>query len=448
MRISRQGNYAAIDTGIGIYTAEISAEDRTPATGVQPYFNNGLGLAPMRIGDFEIIPNGDQNTLPEELRTVLDENHIAPKGLRRSVELLMGQGPAQYVIEFVDGKRVKKWVIDQDIKNWLKTWDWEDYLLKAATDYSVMHGHFSKYFRNRAPRIGGDGKVAYLSHVSSMEARLEFPDEQKRINGIIVGDYNYTWRNNFRRYPVFDHRDAFRWPVAMRYSNLYSFALDNNYARPSIFGSLNWIKLSSSLPKLLMNFNANAAAIRYHIETPSIYWAQKEEQLKKNCELQNKEYKDEMLEDLKDEIFLKFAEGLIGIEKAGKMITSETIWDEQGNEYVGWKVTPLDTKVKGFIDAQLAIAKRADFEVITGIGIPPSLSDMSTDGNLSSGSEQLYAFKLYLATGVDIPESIVCKDINLALAVNFPGKDIKIGFYHDQVTTEESTKTTERIKNK
>lgn len=448
MRISRHGNYAAIDTGIGIYTAEISAEDRTPSTGVQPYFNNGLGLAPMRIGDFDIIPQGDQNNLPEEMRILLDENHIAPKGLRRSVELLMGQGPEQFQIEYKDGARTKKWVNDPEIRSWLKSWVHEEYLLKAAVDYSVMNGHFTKYFRNRAPRIGGNGKVAYLEHVSSMESRLEYPDEQKRINAIIVGDYNYTWRNNFRRYPVFDQHDPFRWPVSMRYSNLYSFALDNNYSRPSIYGGINWIKLGSSLPKLLMNFNVNAAAIRYHIKTPAMYWNLKEEQLKENCKLQNKEYKNEMLEDLKDEIFLKFAEGLIGIEKAGKMITSETIWDDMGNQYVGWEVDPLDTKVKGYIDAQLAIAKRADFEIITGIGIPPALSDMSTEGNLSSGSEQLYAFKLYLATGVDIPESIVCKDINLALAVNFPDKDIKIGFYHDLVQAEAAVTSSQRIANK
>jgi protein-tyrosine phosphatase len=95
----------------------------------------------------------------------------------------------------------------------------------------------------------------------------------------------------------------------------------------------------------------------------------------------------------------------------------------------------------------VAIAKRADFETTAGFGLHPALSNMSADGNLPSGSEQLYAFKLYLATSVDIPESIICKDINQAIAVNFPGKNLKMGFYHDTVLTEESTSPSERIKN-
>jgi len=318
--------------------------------------------------------------------------------------------------------------------------------MKQAIEFRAANGHFSKYFRNRAPRVGGTGKITHLESSSNIKNRLEWPKNDK-VKHIIHGDFERADVNSFKRYPVFNPRDPFRYPVSMRYSNLYSFAMENRYARPSLYGSFNWIKLGSSIPKLLNNFNINAASIRHHIKTPAIYWAEKQKQLEKNCELKGIEYKDEMLEDLKDEVFLKFAEGLIGIEKAGKMLTSETIWDDMGQEYVGWEIEVIDQKVKNYITAQVDIAKRAAFEITAGAGLHPALSNLSADGNLPSGSEQLYAFKLYLATGVDIPESIVCKDINYALQVNFPGTEFRIGFYHDQVTTEESTPTKERIKN-
>lgn len=90
---------------------------------------------------------------------------------------------------------------------------------------------------------------------------------------------------------------------------------------------------------------------------------------------------------------------------------------------------------------------KSAFQVTSGIGLHPALSNLSKDGNLPSGSEQLYAFKLYLATGVDIPEAIVTKDINLAIAANFPGKKLRLGFYHDVLLTEEMTAPADRLKN-
>jgi hypothetical protein len=446
MRIYKQNGFAAIDTGVGVFTLEISANDRdrSPFSGVQPFLG---GTLPIRIGDYDVLPMGDQNDLPEELRRILDENHITPELLNKQAQLLWGQGPETYQVKVENGKRQKIWIDDPEVDAWLKSWDYEDYLLKAVVDFRTMNGHWTKYFRNRAARIGGKGMITHLQHVSSTDARFEWAGVKRPPTHIIVGDFTYYWREGFRKYPIFDVRNPFANQVSMRYSNLYSFALDNDYSRPSWYGILNWIKLGSSLPKLLMNYNINSAAIRYHIESPAIYWQQKEDALKKNCELKGEKYKNEMLEDLKDEVYLSFAEGLVGIEKAGKMITSETIYDELGQDYVGWKVTTIDQKVKNYIDAQLEIAKRSDFETTAGIGLHPALSNMSADGNLPSGSEQLYAFKLYLKTGVEIPESIVCKDLNNALAVNFPDKNIKIGFYHDTVLTEEETSPKDRIKN-
>lgn len=447
MKIYREGNYAVIDTGIQVYTAEITAADRSDIGTVQPYFATEGKVYPMVIGKYQIVPYGSENNLPGTIRELLDENNITPELLNKQTQLLWGQGPAMYIVKFENGKRVKYWEEDPEIKSWLKTWAWEDYLLKSMIEFRASNGHFTKYFRNRAVRIGGKGMIHHLENVSVAAARLEWPDKSDRIQAIITGDFDLVDLNSLRRYPVFDHQNPFQNPVAMRYSNLYSFALDNEYSRPSFYGAFNWIRLGSSIPKLLMYFNVNAANIRTHIKSPAIYWQQKREQFMKNCELKGIDFKEESFEDFKNEVFKKFAEGLVGLEKAGKFLTSETIWDPDGQEYVGWEIETIDQKVKNYISAQVEIAKRADFEITAGIGLHPALSNLSADGNLPSGSEQLYAFKLYLSTGVDIPESIVCKDINYALQINFPDKDYKIGFYHDTVTTEEMTTPSNRIKN-
>ena len=107
----------------------------------------------------------------------------------------------------------------------------------------------------------------------------------------------------------------------------------------------------------------------------------------------------------------------------------------------------MDQKVADFIDAQIGISNQSLFMITSGLGMHPALSNLSKDGNLPSGSEQLYAFKLYLATGIDIPEGIVMKDINMAIRANFPGTDLRLGFYHDIVMTEEKTNPKDRLKN-
>jgi len=152
------------------------------------------------------------------------------------------------------------------------------------------------------------------------------------------------------------------------------------------------------------------------------------------------------VKDLKDEIFGKLAKVLSGEANVGKFFTSEKIINELGN-VEGWEIVPIDQKVKDFIEAQIKVADKADSATTSGLGLHPSLSNVMVDGKLASGSEQLYALKLYLATEVDIPEMIVTKAINTAIAVNWPGKNLKLGFYHEIVKSEDSVTSIERVKN-
>ena len=50
-------------------------------------------------------------------------------------------------------------------------------------------------------------------------------------------------------------------------------------------------------------------------------------------------------------------------------------------------------------------------------------------------------------TSTDIPEMIICRDINNAIQANFPGKDLKMGFYHDVIITEAQTSPNNRVIN-
>ncbi|HNW73978.1 MAG TPA: hypothetical protein PKN44_10160 [Bacteroidales bacterium] len=447
VKIIKVGEKALAVMPVGVYAFEVSGSMRMASPSVLPFYSNIRQLQPVRIGEFDIVPNGQENNYPDELRVILDDNNLTPEILNKQAQLLYGQGPALYSVRFENGRRIKYWVEDREIQDWLDSWDYEDYLLKGCVEFRTTNGRFTKFYRNKGARIGARAVVAKLEHVSSMYSRLEWPDVNNQVHNIIVGDYSQPWKNGLRRYPVFNPDTPFDYPVSMRYSNLYSFALDYEYSRSPLHGNLNWIKLHSSIPKLLQSFNDNSMAIKYHIEVPAIYWENLKSTLQDKYATEGKEFTDKVFEDAKDEVMKKFSIALAGGDKVGKFVSTSTVFDEIGNQYVGWKITPLDQKVKDFIDAQINIANEALFQTTSGIGLHPALSNLSKDGNLPSGSEQLYAFKLYLQTGVEIPEGIVMKDINMAIRANFPKKKLRLGFYHDVLLTEESTNPKDRIRN-
>ena len=76
----------------------------------------------------------------------------------------------------------------------MDSWDYVDYLLKASVEFRTMNGHFTKFYRNRGVRIGKKPAIAKLDLVSSMFARLEWPDEDNQIQGIIVGNFAQPWK--------------------------------------------------------------------------------------------------------------------------------------------------------------------------------------------------------------------------------------------------------------
>jgi hypothetical protein len=447
MKVVHAGDFSLVHSSVGCYL--FTAATQTLAQpGVLPFYRSTRRLIPLKVGNFEIVPRGESNAMPDEIREMLDEANLTPEILRKHTYLMYGQEPALYRIKFENGTRLKLWEEHKDIQSWLDSFDYRAFLQKKCVEFFHTDGHFSKIYRNKGPRIGRAGFISSIEHVSFLKCCLEWPDQYDKINRIIVGDWDQPWKKGLTPYPIWDKRNPFAVPVGMRYNCMYSFARDNDYSFPSYWGNRYWIRLSSIIAKLLTNYNENSSAIKWHIKVPATFWTEKENDLRKKCMADGVQYTDKMLQDLKDTVFLKFVETLSSHKNVGKFVTTDKFYDGASNTWVGWDIEPLDQKVKDFIDAQINISKRAALEITSGHGMHPAQSNISTDGNLPSGSEQLYAFKLYLMTGISIPEEIICRDINDAIEVNFPGSGLRIGFYHDVVLTEEATSPKDRIKNK
>ncbi|MHC1707429.1 MAG: hypothetical protein AB9842_07895 [Bacteroidales bacterium] len=445
-RVRRSGNWGLIEFSDCAYSFEISGGYSLATTGILPLATRkGYEDQPFVIGDYKIIPNGPTNLLPLELRDILEENNLTEGVFKRQRGLIWGQGPALYREELIEGERRRTWIEDPEISTWLLSFDFEEQLRRAIVDYYHMEGHFARFFMNRGNRIQSKARIASVEHVGYHKSRLEWPEDGINVRRIICGDWLNPNILGLKAYPVFDMARPFEKPVSMMFCNMYSFGHDF-YGLPAYYGALNWIRRGSAIPRILEALTKNSLNIKWHIKSPASYWEAKKMLLMQKCADENKIYKEEMLEDLKDEVFKQLAEVLSGEVNVGKFFASEKIINELGH-MEEWSIEPIDQKVKEFVESQVMIAKQADSAITSGIGLHPSLSNIMVDGKLASGSEQLYALKLYLATEVDIPESIICRPINTAIALNWPEKNLKLGFYHQVVKTEDSVTSSNRVKN-
>lgn len=423
------------------FTFSVEASDTLQ--GMQAAFSGNWEADPYTGGGYRVVPHGPDNNLPALLRDVLDQNNLAEGILARKRGLVWGVGPELYKKEYINGEPTRKWVEDKEINDWLTSWDSKGYLRKCMVDYFHAEVVYSKIFRTRGPRIGRDGRIASLEHITVNDGRIMWPDDGQ---GIIVADWENGRFDKVQPYPVFNPADPMKYPVSAWYSNLYSFAR-KFYGTPSYFGAINWIRRSSSVPRVLENLINNSLSIKYHIISPASYWAAKEEMLKQACSEKNVSYNSKMLSDLKDETFKMIGKVLAGEPNVGKYFTSESMPSEFGKDMEKWEILPIDTKIKDYIEAQIKISDKADSATTSGMGLHPSLSNIMVDGKLASGSEQLYALKIFLATETTIPEEIICEALNHALAVNWPDKGLKVGFYHSIVRTEDQVSPQNRTKN-
>ena len=73
VKIVRQGNKAFGITPIGVYAFDVASSFKMASPSVLPFYTNTRQLVPVRIGEFEIVANGQENNYPDELRLIPDQ---------------------------------------------------------------------------------------------------------------------------------------------------------------------------------------------------------------------------------------------------------------------------------------------------------------------------------------------------------------------------------------
>lgn len=484
--VSRTRGYA-VNADVGVMTYEIQGiserEDIMITQSQKSYSKYASDRMTVTLGEFQVPMWGERHNLyPQEIHAAVSENKLLPEVIRKQRKFMFGKGPRLYK-EIIEGegdkvKRVRIPVEDKAIQDWLDSWEdngyphyWE-YLNSIINDFYHVDTCISKYNFNLSRRIGGRLPIAALTYVGSDEARLAARGVKlnKRIKDsdckhVILGD----WLNiSGSEYEVFNRLDP-RFPL--KYDSAIAFTYDKTftkwvYAFNSWYKGLKeYLRASELAPKYLNSYLKNALNAHVHVIIPGEWYNQQKEILEQICSsnLTNQdapiqsEYRGVKVLDDQGKPY-SFYEGMVDqliaceLRRITSLMSGEgknqgKLWASvQWGEHP-WKFEEFPGKFKDFFDTVIKYEERSDQVIVTGKGVPSSISNVDGSGIISkSGSEAWYSYLLYVMT-LTLDEYFILKEINRAININFPHakkEGIKLGFWIDIPAKLQDTTVNER----
>jgi hypothetical protein len=403
-------------------------------------------LSARRMGAYYYWPAGVNNDDPDVCAALIKGNRLLPSLIEKQVAILYGTGPMLFREETGDDGTVsRRYIQDPEVQAWLEGWkrnglpdSYKEYLIKCIRSYYYSEGIFSQWqlTRGTMAHVPGTLPVAGLRHISELRARLATAKDISRN-----ADY------------------------------------DNDIYATNVFfnGVRQWIIGCNATPYYINSFLENALSARHHIIIPNAWYNAKKEALEELCQMNAEkkaggakdgelitvkvgsetleigtEYSEMLLDKYVNLELRNLTSFLAGRGKnQGKTYATRSFMNENG-DIEQWKIEEIPQKYKEYIEALISVDKRADMVLLSAKGIDPSISNITSDGTISkSGSDAYYNYIIYL-TQQAIPDSVVCADLNEAIALNFPEKyadGIRIGFHRPAVQRQEDVSPANRMAN-
>lgn len=448
--IRRTGNFGFVDTPSGLATFNLNARAVTPGAPHHSRMRLGGAVDGDRyhtVSGVKIIPYGHDNDLPGYVHRILSRFYAGEGIMGKKAGLQWGEGPRLYRPGVSDGgeRLFRQWTVDPAVTASLEAFGYADQMHRCLVDLVHLEGYWVKITRARASRVGEPGRIAAVEHVPAAKVRFVYAGEGVAPVQAAVGDFPCPTARGLKVYPLFDPRQPFRHPVSLAYHQVYSYGADH-YSEPRFVGAFEWIELAGTLAGILTAYNENASAISMHIESPQSYWDKAEERIMDYCKRTGQTYTAQMLEEFKDEAMERFSESMTGRKNAGKFMHTSQFWNVEANNFEGWKITPIDKKIKDYIEAQVAICRKAEAAATSGFGLDPALSNLILDTKLGSGSEKLYSLKVYNATETAMTDRVLCAPFQTFIDCNFPGSGLRLGLYRSVVEAEQNVAPADRVK--
>ena len=443
------GDFHFVPTEVGTYAVRMEGGLNDTFERFLSFDPTSWDMDPVTVAGVRVVPWGADNNLPKNIRRILEKNNLAPGILDRKLGLIYGQGPMLYTLDVQENERVQNWIQDEEIQDWLDSWDYRGFIRHMLMEYNHLKGCFVKYHSGKAVRLGKPW-IHSLECVPSADCRLVWPKNDSRnvddIEDIMVGDFDAYTNPSYKLYPVFDKWHPARHEVAMKYHSMRSFGR-NFYSISSFYGSVPWMADANALPEIIAYLNNNMIAAAYIVHVPQGYWQEKRNVIVDKHPDYTEAQITCMLDDVKETLAKQIAEVMAGKNNAGKFFMCVDFIDLDGHEQ-SWKIEPIEMNIDKYIDALAKISRIADSSTTSGLGLNPALANIIIDGKGDSGSQMLYALKFFYGADTQIPEDIALEAINDAIRINFPQKKgIFIGLYRKVINKEDNVPAGERATN-
>lgn len=379
-------------------------------------------------GTAQVMEWGVNNDLPNYRERLVGENNIVPSLLAVRRDITLGSGIFAYREFIRDGQRVIDEVeMSKEQKDFFDQLEEKNYWLHAANDL-VHHAMTGTEFILKNDRSAG---VATMNSLRMRHLRAEEQDAAGKINNWY---WKGTWGHRDKKsndqdlaipLPVYDSM-AERQPDKFIYvTGDPLLCLDEYYFTPYWWGAEEWIRVANCIPEFHLSNLSQGYVIRYHVEYPSGYFADRSIGSSSDPEaIQNAKDKEVAA---KEEFLKKLDNLLKGADKAGKaLVTSYEINKAMGKDFPGIKITPLQVDIKD--KALLELFEKSNQAVISSQGVHPTLANIETQGKLSSGTEIRNAYLMYLAIKTPLPRKILLRPLNIVKRLNGWDESVHFGF--------------------
>lgn len=346
---------------------------------------------------------GKKNDFPQQVEKHIESNPDLGNVLQYKALKLYSYGLTyKAMVTDEDGNAKYIDLVIPEVERWLKRN--REYYLKACVDMVKYYNIFPQLVLSL-----DRSRIEYLRCAETKECRFEVMDEA-------LGYSKKVFLNpNWERGATVAEKKTVTIPVAhplyfppellrerrdgLNYIMPISFPTGKKYYQLATWNTIiasQWLELANSIPKFKLALMNNQVTLKYHVQMPD-YWMEWKYPKFKTLT------KDEQKRITQEEIN-KFDQFLVGVEKSGKSITSIFKTDPAtGKEWPGWRITPIDDKLKD--GKYIEDAQEATTKIYSAAGVDPALGGFTpgTSGANRNGSDkreagneiytQLYAFE-------------------------------------------------------
>jgi hypothetical protein len=435
----------------------------------------------LNVGKHNVLSKGTTNNLPREIKQMISGNRLLPELIEKKIRILYGKGPHIYKRVFENGKVKRDWQENSRIEDWLDSWqavgltdDFEQYFIKVLRDVYHFDDYWVRWRYTRARRINGALPVAGLEHIENERCRLATRKqirplandfEDRDFQSVVVGNWYSGLEKEFKVYKRFRPSNPTQFEVAVSYHK--NASVGEIYGMNKFYqGIKDWLIGTNRNPQYINSYLENSLNAKVHVIIPH-EWVQSIEQKIRDYVEENKNREDQGLELIKigdieigtnysvhtrDKYIAKemskLSKFLSGVKNQGKLYATFSYQTEHGE--VSWQIKPIDLKYREFITALTDYDERADEVILSSIGMPASVSNITKEGIISvSGADLYYNYVIYLHN-LTIAERLATEAVNQAIKVNFPDlykQGYRVGLYNEIPAKQSEVSPGDRLTN-